>query len=41
VADSNLQEKELTYEAAKKRMCDLFWVSVEPKRNVSAKSAAR
>ncbi len=30
VADSNLVERELTYEAAKQRMCDLFWVSIEP-----------
>jgi hypothetical protein len=33
VADSNLKERDLTYEAAKKRMCDLFWVQVEPKRS--------
>jgi hypothetical protein len=33
VADSNLKERELTYEAAKTRMCDLFWVSVEPKQS--------
>jgi hypothetical protein len=32
VADSNLKERELSYEAAKQRMCDLFWVSIEPKR---------
>jgi C1A family cysteine protease len=31
VADSNLKERDITYAAAKKRMCDLFWVSVEPK----------
>lgn len=40
VADSNRQEKDLTYEAAKKRMCDLFWLNVEPKRNATAQSAA-
>lgn len=41
VADSNRQEKDMTYEAAKKRMCDLFWVSVEAKRNAAAQNAAR
>jgi hypothetical protein len=32
VADSEGHERDLDYEAAKKRMCDLFWVTVEPKR---------
>ena len=30
VGDSNLKEKHITYAAAKKRMCDLFWVTVQP-----------
>ncbi|MBI2927410.1 MAG: VCBS repeat-containing protein [Verrucomicrobia bacterium] len=33
VADSNLQEHDLSYEAARKRMCDLFWVTAEVKGN--------
>ncbi|MGV3533495.1 MAG: hypothetical protein ACO1QR_14105, partial [Chthoniobacteraceae bacterium] len=32
VGDSNLKENDLTYAAAKKRMCDLFWVTVQPKQ---------
>lgn len=31
VADSNLKEQDLSYEAACERMCDLFWVIVTPK----------
>jgi len=31
VADSQGHERDLDYEATKKRMCDLFWVTIEPK----------
>jgi C1A family cysteine protease len=38
VADSNLVERDITYEAAKKRMCDLFWVRAERKTQSAAKA---
>jgi len=31
ISDSNLKETEISYQAAKQRFCDLFWVSVTPK----------
>lgn len=38
VADSNMAEREISYEAARKRMSDLFWVSAQSKSKAAAQT---
>lgn len=36
ISDSNLREKEISYEAAKARFCDMFWVSAATESDAEA-----
>ncbi len=41
IADSNRREKEISFQGAKERFCDMFWVEAKPATNARAKEEAK